>query len=232
MGRFSSPPAGMPRSARFPKTAVRDEMSPRLNTPGAWLVFLGVLAVFGAGWLPYYSAPQSGSLLDINVAMQFRDLIVGGARRRENRDALARAREQADDLAAREQALRQLVANTVAQVSPAPKYAVPDVAALGPHSPVPPGIPALPGPGQYYASPALAALLRSVPAGQLGDRYPGHQIGTIGPAALQSPMIGSIGRSPAATISERQLSRRARASVKSTGPPRWTISRCPSWSRC
>ena len=32
----------------------------------------------------------------------------------------------------REQALRQLVANTVAAVAPAPKYAVPDVAALGP----------------------------------------------------------------------------------------------------
>jgi hypothetical protein len=74
-----------------------------------------------------------------------------------------------------------------------------DVAALGPHSPVPPGIPALPGPGQYYASPALAALLRSVPAGQLGDRYPGHQIGTIGPAALQSPgsLVIVIGHAPA-----------------------------------
>lgn len=30
-----------------------------------------------------------------------------------------------------------------------------DVAATGPGSPVPPGIPCLPGPGQYYASPAL-----------------------------------------------------------------------------
>ncbi len=49
-----------------------------------------------------------------------------------------------------------------------------DVAATGPHSPVPPGIPHLPGPGQYYASPALGALLRSTPADQLGDRYPRH----------------------------------------------------------
>ena len=62
-----------------------------------------------------------------------------------------------------------------------------DVAATGPRSPVPPGLPALPGPGQYYASPALAALLRSAPPGQLRDRYPGHQIGLIGPAALPSP---------------------------------------------
>ena len=74
-----------------------------------------------------------------------------------------------------------------------------DVAALGPHSPVPPGIPALPGPGQYYTSPAMTALLRSVPAGQLGDRYTGHRIGTIGPAALPAPgsLVIVIGHAPA-----------------------------------
>jgi len=73
------------------------------------------------------------------------------------------------------------------------------VAALGPHAPVPPGITRLPGPGEYYLSPALAALLRSVPAGQLADRYPGRQVGTIGPAALQSPgsLAIIIGRTPA-----------------------------------
>ena len=71
-----------------------------------------------------------------------------------------------------------------------------DVAATGPRSPVPPGIPHLPGPGQYYASPALSKLLRSTPADQLGDRYPGHQIGTIGPAALPAPnsLVIIIGR--------------------------------------
>ncbi|MEY9966954.1 ABC-type lipoprotein release transport system permease subunit [Streptacidiphilus sp. MAP12-16] len=62
-----------------------------------------------------------------------------------------------------------------------------DVAATGPQSPVPPGIAHLPGPGQYYASPALSTLLRSAPATELGDRYPGSQIGTIGQAALPSP---------------------------------------------
>jgi hypothetical protein len=62
-----------------------------------------------------------------------------------------------------------------------------DVAATGPRSPLPPGIPHVPGPGQFYASPALARLLRSTPASQLGDRFPGHQIGTIGPAALPAP---------------------------------------------
>jgi hypothetical protein len=74
-----------------------------------------------------------------------------------------------------------------------------DVAALGPHSPVPPGIPQLPGPGQFYASPALSALLRSVPAGQLAERFPGHQIGTIGQPALPAPgsLIIVIGHAPA-----------------------------------
>ena len=62
-----------------------------------------------------------------------------------------------------------------------------DVAATGASSPVPPGIPHDPGPGQYYASPALAALLRSTPADELADRYPGHLTGTIGETALPSP---------------------------------------------
>jgi hypothetical protein len=62
-----------------------------------------------------------------------------------------------------------------------------DVAATGTSSPVPPGIPHLPGPGEFYASPALSALLRDTPAAQLGDRYPGRQIGTIGNVALPAP---------------------------------------------
>ena len=36
-----------------------------------------------------------------------------------------------------------------------------------------PASPRLPAAGQYYASPALAALLRTVPADELGDRFPG-----------------------------------------------------------
>ena len=73
------------------------------------------------------------------------------------------------------------------------------MAATGASSPVPPGIPRDPGPGQYYASPALAALLRSTPADQLADRYPGHLAGTIGDAALPSPnsLVIIVGRTPA-----------------------------------
>lgn len=62
-----------------------------------------------------------------------------------------------------------------------------DVAAAGPRAPVPPGIAHLPGPGEYYASPALTSLLRSVPANELAERFAGRQIGTIGGIALPSP---------------------------------------------
>jgi hypothetical protein len=73
-----------------------------------------------------------------------------------------------------------------------------DVAATGASSPVPPGITRDPGPGQYYASPALSALLRSIPADQLADRYPGRMAGVIGDAALSSPdsLVIIIGRTP------------------------------------
>ncbi len=82
-----------------------------------------------------------------------------------------------------------------------------DVAATGPTSPVPPGIPRDPAPGQYYASPALASLLRSTPADELAARYPGRLAGTIGNAALPSPdslyiiighRAGQLAHSPAA----------------------------------
>lgn len=62
-----------------------------------------------------------------------------------------------------------------------------NVAALGTQAPVLPGISKLPGPGQFYASPALSALLKTVPKDELGDRFQGTQIGTIGEAALSFP---------------------------------------------
>jgi hypothetical protein len=74
-----------------------------------------------------------------------------------------------------------------------------DVAAAGASSPVPPGIPRDPVPGEYYASPALIALLRAVPASQLADRFPGHLAGAIGDAALPSPdsLVVIVGRTAA-----------------------------------
>jgi len=73
-----------------------------------------------------------------------------------------------------------------------------DVAATGPHAPVPPGVPRLPGPGEFYASPELDALLRSTPAAELGQRFPGHEIGTIGPSALPAPntLLVIVGHTP------------------------------------
>jgi hypothetical protein len=74
-----------------------------------------------------------------------------------------------------------------------------DLAATGPTSPVPPGLPRDPGPGQYYASPTLAALMSSTPASQLADRYPGRLAGIIGNAGLPSPdsLVVVIGYAPA-----------------------------------
>jgi hypothetical protein len=73
-----------------------------------------------------------------------------------------------------------------------------DVASTGARSPVPPGIPALPGPGQFYASGALTTLLHSTPSGELAHRFPGAQVGTIGPAALPAPnsLVAIVGRTP------------------------------------
>jgi hypothetical protein len=77
-----------------------------------------------------------------------------------------------------------------------------DVAALGPGAPVPPGITQVPPAGGYYASPALAALIAAVPADQLGARFPGKLIGTIGPAGLHGAgdLAIYIGHTPAQVI--------------------------------
>ena len=74
-----------------------------------------------------------------------------------------------------------------------------DVAPTRAGAPVPPGIPSLPGPGEYYASPAMTKLLSTVPAAQLSVRYPGRQIGTIRNVALPSPdtLLIIMGDSPA-----------------------------------
>jgi hypothetical protein len=74
-----------------------------------------------------------------------------------------------------------------------------DVAALGPDAPVPPGVTHLPPAGDYYASPALAALLKTAPADELGARFPGKMIGTIGQAGLNGAgdLAIYIGHAPA-----------------------------------
>ncbi|MFE6867307.1 FtsX-like permease family protein [Kitasatospora sp. NPDC057692] len=75
-----------------------------------------------------------------------------------------------------------------------------EVAATGPTSPVPPGLAKLPAAGEYYASPALAELIREQPADQLADRFPGRPVGEIGDEAIASPdsLVLLVGQDPAA----------------------------------
>ncbi len=69
--------------------------------------------------------------VEIQAATMERDLIVGNTRRRQAQDKLARARELLEALQLREKALTDLVHRVVTTVAPAPKYAVPNVGALG-----------------------------------------------------------------------------------------------------
>lgn len=70
--------------------------------------------------------------LEMDATTFERDLIVGNARRRDARSKVISARELRADLEAREQAVEKLAAQCVATVDIAPRYAVPDVEALGP----------------------------------------------------------------------------------------------------
>ncbi|MFF2624611.1 FtsX-like permease family protein [Kitasatospora griseola] len=73
-----------------------------------------------------------------------------------------------------------------------------DVAPTGPRAALAPGVPRMPGPGEYYLSPALARLVDELPPAQLGDRFPGHRIGILGDAALPAPdsLLALVGRTP------------------------------------
>ena len=64
----------------------------------------------------------------------------------------------------------------------------------------PPGLARFPGVGQVYYSPALARLVRSLPADQLADRFGGggrHPAGTLGAAGLvhDGELVAVVGRS-------------------------------------
>ncbi len=69
--------------------------------------------------------------LETDVARAERDLIVGAANRRAEAHDAAWARALREELEARGVALRDLAARCVAEVTPAPRFAVPDVSALG-----------------------------------------------------------------------------------------------------
>jgi hypothetical protein len=66
-------------------------------------------------------------------------------------------------------------------------------------TPAPPGLDRFPAPGQVSLSPALARLMKELPAERLAHRFPsggGH--GTIGAAGLAAPeeLVAVIGRTP------------------------------------
>jgi len=98
-----------------------------------------------------------------------------------------------------------------------------DVAALGSRAPVLPGITRLPAAGQYYASPALAALLRTTPRDQLGGRFAGSLTGTVGERALTGPdeLVVFVGDSPA-KLAALPGTIRVDKIANYTGKPVWT----------
>src|SRR5918993_1246854 len=74
-----------------------------------------------------------------------------------------------------------------------------DLASLSGDAPVPPGLDAVPGPGEAVLSPALAALVAEMPADELGARF-GRVVGQIGRDGLRAPdeLLAVVGRDPEA----------------------------------
>jgi cell division protein FtsX len=84
-----------------------------------------------------------------------------------------------------------------------------DVAAEGPDAPLPPGLDALPGPGELAVSPALAELLERTDPALLADRFPGEVTATVGRDALVAPddLTVFVGRTPEELRSEPEVLR-------------------------
>ena len=93
-----------------------------------------------------------------------------------------------------------------------------DVAATGPDLPGATRAVRASAPGQYYASPKLAGYLKTLPAAELADRYPGRLAGTIGNAGLPSPdaLIIVVGR-PVSALSANTHADEV-TSISSTAP--------------
>ncbi|MFI6509675.1 FtsX-like permease family protein [Streptosporangium sp. NPDC050855] len=66
------------------------------------------------------------------------------------------------------------------------------------HGTRPPGMPRMPRPGEVWMSPALAELMRELPAKQLAARFPGTVRGTLGDDGLLYPgeLVAVVGRAP------------------------------------
>ncbi|MDL4817876.1 FtsX-like permease family protein [Actinomadura opuntiae] len=72
-----------------------------------------------------------------------------------------------------------------------------ELAALKPDAPAPPGMPRFPRPGETWTSPALARLIKDLPADQLAGRFPARA-GTLGRDALIHPgeLVAVVGHRP------------------------------------
>ncbi|GIH94094.1 FtsX-like permease family protein [Planobispora siamensis] len=77
-----------------------------------------------------------------------------------------------------------------------------DVAALKPAAAPPPGLERFPAPGEVWFSPALAELVRELPAGELADRFPEKIGGTVGDEALVHPgeLVAVRGQEPGSPV--------------------------------
>ena len=88
-----------------------------------------------------------------------------------------------------------------------------------------PGSRACPGPASTTPRPRCASCWPPTPADQLGDRYPGRPVGTIGDAALPSPdsLLVIVGRTP---DERRQAAapRRSRIATRSPATARTAAS--------
>ncbi|MFC4911399.1 FtsX-like permease family protein [Actinomadura gamaensis] len=72
-----------------------------------------------------------------------------------------------------------------------------ELSALSGDAPVPPGMRSFPKPGEVWTSPALASLMRTLPADQLAGRFPARTpAGTLGRAAVVHPdeLVAVVGR--------------------------------------
>ncbi|MEO7420856.1 MAG: hypothetical protein ABIU87_00485 [Ornithinibacter sp.] len=148
--------------------------------------------------------------LEQDAARAERDLIVGGSTRRARAHDEARARALRAELEARGVALQRLAARCVVRVTPAPRLAVPDVAALGP-------VPSDPDSVDAYLT-RLDAVGRAMTMAQ--DAYsralaePDELGLTLGAFAAKAADRRTPPRSEAATADLAELARRALESLR------------------
>lgn len=96
-----------------------------------------------------------------------------------------------------------------------------EVEVLGRSVAPPPGIAALPAPGQVLVSPALARALVGSHADELRPRLPGSVVGTVGQAGLVGPQeLYAVAGAAPGVLPDGELGR----GFQGHGGPRWLVS--------